>query len=105
MNIFKTLFNLGNIRTALEKTYGALSVAIVVTNNTIAQLKNTTTPESYIKDLEDSVRLIKTIMEVVGKILFVIGGTAVPVVGVNTFTTKAKSELQKQIDELNGLKL
>jgi hypothetical protein len=105
MNIFKTIFNLGNIRTALEKTYGALSVAIVVTNNSIEEMKKTTTPSKNIKDLEDIVKLMTTIMTVVGKILYVIGGTIAPVVGANTFISKAKSEVQKQIDELNGLKL
>ena len=105
MNWFKTIFNLGNIRTALEKTYGALSVAIVVSNNSIIELKKDKPDSPYLKDLQDSVTLMTTIMTVIGKILTVIGGTATPIVTTSAYAQKARSEIQKQIDDLNNLKI
>lgn len=99
MNIFKTLFNLGNIRNALEKTYGGLSVAITVMNASIEEMQKTTTPSKYLKDLQASVKLMITVEGVIAKILSAIGGT-IPVI-----TTDVRSDIQKQIDILNGLKI
>jgi hypothetical protein len=107
MNIFKTIFKLGNIRTALEKVYVTLKEGITIMIYVKEGFESSKPDSKYIEELKNLIKLCTTIKEVVGRILIVIGGTIddSPVVAKSLATLKTNNviDINKSINDLKNL--
>ena len=104
MNWFKTMFKLGNIKSALMQVYDVLSTSVAVLKNTKDQLD--ASKSKYAEDIGKAIEACISIMSVISKILFVLGVDVTAVKVIKAKSGKATlTDLTNKINALNKIEI